>query len=329
MKKLFIFIHLLSFVTLVSSAAIKDPVDTNLIMYGRGLYPGDDSTYEHLREAGFQTIVLSSFYIKANGDLYSGDDNKNPIIHNGKYVGDREWLRRVASLKKGSVKRIEILFEGRWYNQPANTFDHIENWTYFAKPDSGIVTGTGVGSTLYNMCKVLKDEVGADAICIDDECVYNSESIAQLGEMIGGLNMHMSLCPFKKYEYWKDIICRSKPGLIDAVYIQCYDGGRRNAPAQWKAGLQSDIPVYPIFLCRGAFSTCSSTHNSKSPAEMKADMIRFKQDYPELRGGAVWQMADVKGYVKRGCAVSTPESGTATTEQEYLNQLIDSLKAAL
>src|SRR5215469_11232729 len=69
--------------------------DTNLIIYGRGLYPGDDSTFDAIRLSGFNTVVLSSFYIHENGDVYSGDSHL-PIIHDGKYIGDREWLRRIA-----------------------------------------------------------------------------------------------------------------------------------------------------------------------------------------------------------------------------------------
>jgi len=32
--------------------------------------------------------------------------------------------------------------------------------------------------------------------------------------------MHMTLCPFTKKAYWKDIIEGSQKGLIDAVYLQ-------------------------------------------------------------------------------------------------------------
>jgi len=71
------------------------PASPNLTMYGRGLYPGDDTIYDDLRLSGFTTIVLSSFYIHENGDVYSGD-SRSPIIHDGKYVGDKEWLRRIA-----------------------------------------------------------------------------------------------------------------------------------------------------------------------------------------------------------------------------------------
>ncbi len=305
--------------------------DTSLTMFGRGMYPGDDSTYENLRNSGFNTVILSSFYIHANGDVYSGDDHKNPIIHDGQYVGSREWLKYVASLKQASssVKRVEILLEGRWYNQPPNTYDYIQDWYDSSKTVPGIVTGIGSNSTLYKIIKIMKEDIGVDAICIDDESVYNSESIAKLGELAAHLNLHMTLCPFKKVNYWKDIICRSQPGLIDAIYLQCYDGGKFNVPGVWKEKLETTLPVYPIFLCRGAFSTCNPVHNSKTPAEIKAEMIRFKKDYPQMAGGAIWQMADIKNFIKNNCAVQIPESGTSATFSQYILDLRNGLMEGL
>jgi len=258
-----------------------------LTLFGRGLYPGADSTFESLRTSGFTTIVLSSFYIHANGDVYSGDDSQNPIIHDGRYVGDKKWPERIASLKKqpGSVKRIEILLEGRWFDQPPNTYDYILDWSDTARSVPGITTGTGAGSTLYGIVKVLRDDLGIDAVCIDDESVYNSASIIKFGMMVGGLNMHMTLCPFTRPKYWKEIIDGSQKGLIDAVYLQCYDGGMRNVPARWDSSLATTIPIYPIFLCRGSYKTCATAHNSKTPAEIQAEMIRWKKDYPVMTAG--------------------------------------------
>jgi len=346
MKKAFLLLCLLASVFALPAAAAQQdknvsvytgdplpapPADTNLTMFGRGIYPGDDSTYLNLRNSGFTTVILSSFYIRPNGDVFSGDEHTTPIIHDGKFVGDREWLKRVASLKQksSSVTRIEILLEGRWYNQPPNTFDYIRDWYDATQTVPGIVTGVGVNSTLYNICKVFKEEIGVDAVCIDDECVYNSESIAQLGEAISQLNMHMTLCPFGKPEYWKDIICRSKAGLIDAIYLQCYDGGRRNEPGFWKKRLETTLPVYPIFMCRGSFSSCSTRKGSKSVAEIKAEMIRFRKDYPDMTGGAIWQMADIKSFIKNNCAVQEPESGSSTTVTQFIADLKNGLTAGL
>ena len=58
-------------------------------------------------------------------------------------------------------------------------------------------------------------------------------------------------------------------------------------------------------------------------------MIRFKKMYPGIRGGAIWQMQDVRDYIKNNCAVQDPQSGTATSVKEYLMQLKNSLKEGL
>jgi len=290
----------------------------NVILYGRGIYPGDDPTYEMIRTSGFTTLMLSSFYIRANGDVVSGDDGLHPIIHQGEFTGSEDWLRRVQSLRKGGgpVKRIEILLEGRWYNQPPNTFDHIRD-------------GTVSGSMLDKILRIMKEKIGVDAICIDDESVYDSPSIIRLGEMAHRIGLHMTLCPFTKIPFWKEVIDSSRDRVVDAVYLQCYDGGKHNTPGPWVQGLHSDIPVYPLFLCRGAFSTCGTSHGSKTPDEIKADMRVFKKEYPGMQGAGVWQMADIKDYVRMNCAVRDTASGNATTVRQYLGQLKESLSEGL
>jgi hypothetical protein len=310
-----------------SPVALASP---NLTIYGRGLYPGTDSIFDDLRWSGFNTIVLSSFYIHENGDVYSGD-SRSPIIHDGKYIGDKEWLRRIASLrqKPGFVTRIEILLEGRWYNQPPNTYDFIRDWSDSTRQIPGIITGTGDKSTLYSIATVFKTDLGVDAVSIDDESVYDSVSVIRLGEMLHRLNMHMTLCPFTNKLYWRALINASKKGLIDAIYLQCYDGGAHNTPGEWVDSLPGNIPLYPIFLCRGSFSTCATNHNSKSPDEIRAEMIRFKTTDPTISGGAIWQMQDVRNYIKSNCSVQDPQSGTAISVNEYLMQLKNSLQEGL
>jgi hypothetical protein len=273
--------------------------------------------------------VLSSFYIHADGDLYSGDSHQ-PIIHNGKWVGDSSYVRRVIGLKtRSSISRIEILLEGRWYGQPPNTYDFIRDWYDPTKTVPGIVTGIGEQSTLYNICKVLKEVLGADAFCIDDESVYDSPSIIAMGKIAAKLNMHMTLCPFTGYTYWGDILKASDANVVDALYLQCYDGGAKNEIKDWVEALKPKQPIYPIFMVRGSFSTCDSYKGSKSVAEIETQLKGFKKDYPEMSGAAIWQMDDVKNFVKMGCAVKEPVSGSAKSVADFLSQLKKALKSEL
>lgn len=329
-KRCFLFVLLLFFASALSAQQGVGSPEHDLILYGRGLYPGDDSSYQMIRQSGFTTLLLSSFYIKANGDVYSGDDGRHPIIHEGRYTGNTDWLKRVASLRQGgSVSRIEILLEGRWYGQPPNTYDFIRSWIDSARGEAGVVTGTGEGSTLNGILRVFRQTIGADAICIDDESVYDSTSIIRLGEMAHAAGLHMSLCPFTRIPWWKAVVDGSHDGVADAVYLQCYDGGARVVPGDWVRGLGPSVPVYPIFLVRGAFSTCGTSHNSKSPEEIRAALQQFRKGAPEIHGAGIWQMADIKDYVRRRCAVTDPASGSATSVPQYLQQLKDSLETAL
>ena len=301
----------------------------NLVLFGRGLYPGDDTTYQLLKNSGFNTLLLSSFYIHADGDLYSGD-SPQPIVHEGKWVGDTAYVRRVNDLKKqSSISRIEILLEGRWYGQPPNTFDFIRDWYDPSKTVPGIVTGTGGQSTLYNICRVLKEALGADAFCIDDESVYDSASIIAMGKIAASLNMHMTLCPYTGYTYWGDILKSSAINVVDALYLQCYDGGMNNEIKDWAAALKPKQPIYPIFMVRGSFSTCDTYKGSKSVAEISGRLKDFKRGYPEMSGAAIWQIDDLKKFVMMGCAVKEPASGSAKSVAEFLDQLKEALRSGL
>ena len=55
-------------------------------------------------------------------------------------------------------------------------------------------------------------------------------------------------------------------------------------------------------------------------------MISFKKDYAAMSGGAIWQMADVKNYVRMNCAAVNSSSGSVPTVGEYLQQLKNSLQ---
>jgi len=111
--------------------------------------------------------------------------------------------------------------------------------------------------------------------------------------------------------------------------FKCYNGGTRNTVAAWHDSLQINIRAYPIFLYRGAFGKCSSNQNGKTTDEIKAQMISFKEDYAAMSGGAIWQMADVKNYVRMNCAALDSSSGSAATVSGYLEQLRNSLKEGL
>jgi len=168
-----------------------------------------------------------------------------------------------------------------------------------------------------------------DAFCIDDESVYDSPSIIAMGKVAAKLNMHMTLCPFNGYTYWGDILKATEVNVVDALYLQCYDGGVRNEIKDWIAALKPKQPIYPVFMVRGSFSTCGSFKRSKSVQEIGAQLKGFKKDYPEMSGAAIWQLADLKQFVSMGCVLKEPSSGSAGSVSEFLGQLKTALEGEL
>jgi hypothetical protein len=150
-----------------------------------------------------------------------------------------------------------------------------------------------------------------------------------MGKIAAKLNMHMTLCPFTKYTYWDDVLKSSDANVVDALYLQCYDGGAKNDIKDWINGLNPRQPIYPIFMARGSFNTCSTYKGSKSVAEIKAQLKDFKRDYPGISGAAIWQMQDLKSFVKMGCAVKDPTSGSAKSVAQFLRQLKKVLKRGI
>lgn len=255
-----------------------------------------DSVYTYMQASGFNTIVISSYYLDSSGNVFSGDDLKSPIISNGKYVGDTSFLRRISELKQNA--RIEFLLESGSGTLP-NTFENIKRW---AGTPGGI-------DTLNQICQAFK-AIGADALCDDDEGTYDVLSTLELGKLLWQQGMHFTLCPYMDPNFWRLIVdgSLSKPGLIDGVYLQCYSGGEPNTPGPWYRALRQRVPVYPIFSCRGGFSSCESRYGSLLPVGIKAKMGNFAKDYPGLYGGGIWQMADVISYVQMNCApITVPE----------------------
>ena len=55
-------------------------------------------------------------------------------------------------------------------------------------------------------------------------------------------------------------------------------------------------------------------------------MQAFRKENPELHGAGLWQIADVKDYVRMNCGLQDPASGNATTVSQYLDQLRKSLE---
>jgi len=212
-----------------------------------------------LKNSGFTTVILFVVDVATNGDLnYNGN---HLIITNGVYMGDAGWPARLAALKTPPtyITRIEACTGGAG----AQSWNNIKNLI--------AAQGTGPGSILYRNFQTLKNTLGIDAICNDDEVAYDSTSAAAFNNMITGLGMKNTLCPYNNVAYWQGIFNNS---TIDAIYLQCYDGGAGNDPATWNGYF-------------GGFKVSPGDWNNDSVATVAS---KFATWAPVISGGFMWQL---------------------------------------
>jgi len=229
----------------------------------RGVYVGDDfygstANIASAKNSGFNTFFLFTLHIYTNGDVYY---NNTAVIQNGVYVGDPAWKSSLASLRP-TINRIELVI-GSWGDP---SFTNIKNLI--------AAQGTSPGSILYTNFLALKNATGADAIQYDDEQTYDVSSAVAFGKMIAGLGMKVTLCPYTAQSFWTSV--RSQLGTnVDAIYLQCYDGGAGNDPGSWNIAF-GGFKVYP-----GLWG------NTDTPPSVTTKMRNWQQPLG-ITGGFMW-----------------------------------------
>lgn len=182
-------------------------------------------------KSSYSTVILFVVDVEANGDLnYNGN---HLIVQNGRYVGDPAWGARMAALKAAptTINRIEVCTGGAG----APSFVNIRNLI--------ASQGTGPDSILYRNFQALQSALGVDAIDYDDEVDFNAGAAVAFGNLIASLGMRVTLCPYNNQGYWQSVKSQLG-GKVDAVYLQCYDGGAGNDPSNWN-GLFGGLKVQP------------------------------------------------------------------------------------
>ena len=200
------------------------------VYVGNEFYPPNAATETLAKQSGFNTLFLFTTNIAANGDI---DYNGKIVVSNGVYIGDSTWGSRLAAVKNdGRVTRIEMCIGS--YGSAA--FDNIKALV--------ASQGTGPSSILYKNFLALKNATGVDAIQYDDEQTYHVASAVAFGKMIAGLGLKVTFVPYQAQSFW--VSAKSQLGVaVDAIYLQCYDGGAGNDPAQWNQAFGNGVKVYP------------------------------------------------------------------------------------
>lgn len=302
MSRIFPFFVFL-FISVATLKAQAQSCGVSAIYGGGPFYLTPATTIPEIRTSGFTTAVIWTIHIDTLGNFnYNAEF---PIVANGQYIGHNlhpDFPHNVALLKTAptSIRRIEVGLSA-W---GSSTFQNIKKLI--------TANGTGPTTTLYKNFKALKDSIPEiDAINFDDESTYDVTTSVQLAVMLGGLGYKVALCPYTSATYWKNVASQTnsqRPGTVDAVFLQCYDGGASNTPCSTTWDF-SGIPVYP-----GLWDA------NYSPSGVQTKMTGWKNQC-SITGGFMWLYDDFKNTPKTqqyasaintAIGIGAPTQATAT-----------------
>lgn len=263
---------------------------TNVMIFGGGpFYTGGTAVMNDLRASGFTTVTLWSIHVDGTtGDLTLNDQK---VVSNGVYVGNASWPGQLATLKQAptSVTRIEVSVG----SGGVNDFHNIQSLI--------AAQGTGTSSILYKNFNALKAATGAEAVDLDDEDLFNASTTTQFSVMCGNLGMKVTLCPYNNQTYWQNVLSQTNsqlPGTIDAIYLQCYDGGVFNNPATWNGYFSSSgLHVTPgLWSIHGV--NCNDA-GGDNPSSVQTKFTNWKNS-TTLSGGFMWLYDDIQHCSSQG-----------------------------
>lgn len=248
------------------------------ILGGGPVYMHNPTNIRELRKAGFNELLVWSVEVKANGDLNL--NGEFPLTSKGQYIGDQTWprfARDLANIKTGTVTRITLSIG-------SSNFGDFQNLK--ALVDS---QGTGRKSILYRDFAALAQALPIDAIDLDDENSYDSESTIKFALMLGKLGYHVTMNPYTNNAYWISLVSQinsQMPGVVDGIHLQTFAGGAGNNPcAGWDFG---GVPVYP------GLSDQPSAPPFVDPQQAKAKLANWHAQCG-ITGAWLWIFDQIQG----------------------------------
>lgn len=184
-------------------------------------------TVPTLKASGFTYVILFNIKVEPNGDLTTDGET---ICSNGVYVfGNTQphYVEDVKALRQGmtSVRRVESCIGG-WLSPSYSNIKTLVN-----------TQGTGSTSILYKNFKALKDTLPIiEAINNDDEATYDVATATSFHVMLYDLGFKTTLAPYTNKSFWQSLatnVNTQRPGAVDRIDLQCYDGGAGNNPNNW------------------------------------------------------------------------------------------------
>ena len=253
------------------------------------LYSGGDAVIENLKSSGFTSVVAWAMHVTKEGNLVFNDTD---IVTDGRYVGNPVWPNQLMGLKTGATSVNRLIFSiGGW---GVGDFPNIK----------ALIDKFGIGekNPLFQNLKVLFQLIPEiDAIDLDDESLYDQNTIVKFSLMVKSLGKKITFCPFTNMGFWNDCLYtlyQDSPRLVEAYNLQCYAGGSGNNPGTWidsikaKMGPNFDAKgfVYPGLWCRHG-TNCSE---GECPSTISARLKNWNSTINGLQGGFIWMYDDIQ-----------------------------------
>lgn len=272
--------------TATSDAA--SPAAVNVTIFTGGDPSVTSTLYSDIKAGVYTTVVLWDGHVSTTGDLNFNDSS---VTSGGSWVSTpstNAWLSQVQSLKTSptTITRVELSLGGE-----ATTFANIESLIN--------EYGTGPTSPLYKTFSLLHTQLGLDAIDYDDESQYNASSSEAFAQMCVTLGMHVSICPYTNTSYWVSLvkaINKTTPGTLDAIYLQCYDGGAGNSPSSWNSSFSST----GLRVCPGMWAMHGSTCSGGSTTSQVQTQMAAWEATTQLAGGFMYNGNEMEGCPANG-----------------------------
>lgn len=269
------------------------------------IYPSPETNptqvVSSITKSKLTTPILSLFHVGVSKetchDLGSSDSqdgditfNDTLILRDGQYVGDTDWPSIVQSLRTGKVSKIFASFGGygvKDYHRIQCLIDHY---------------GTGKDSPLYKNFACLQQTLGLDGIDFDDEDLYDVKTTVQLAQMLLGMGLEITFCPYMDKEFWFECVgeLKAQGHKVSWLNLQCYAGGKSNDPGAWTgkgvpvvAGVCADCcceqTTCSVEQVRCAYSVWTTGQGSVDPSCWKGSV----SGPARLAGGFMWTYGEV------------------------------------
>lgn len=234
-----------------------------------------------IKTSGFNTAVVFALNIQKNSDIVyplsalGGGSPDVTLVHNGKYVGGSKYANLIKGYKTGDtqIARTEATFG------PATLIRDMIN-----------AHGTGPSTLLYKNLAALKKAWNLDGINNDDESLYDVPSTVTFAKMLGQIGYKYSGAPYTNIPFWQSVVSQvngNTTGLLDRMYLQCYDGGADNDPGEWQTDL--NMKVIPLLWVVND----AKPEFGMTPTQCRKQFQAWK-DQDQVAGAGYWNDYDIE-----------------------------------